>query len=86
MRSFGTPARALALAALLALPALSAGTRARAEGADAGSATDSRAGVVAAVTCGVSAGLAVRTGMLPLFGIATFFCGYMIVDALITPD
>lgn len=86
MRNLRKLSQVIALSALLAVPTLGVANPVRADSGSGGETTDSRAGVVAAVGCGVTGGIAVRTGLAPVFAIAIFFCGYMLIDAFITPD
>lgn len=77
---------AAALAGFLCAMTMAAPLAIAADSGTSGAKTDSRAGVVAAVGCGLSASLAVRTGAPPFYTVAVFFCAYMIFDALSTPD
>jgi hypothetical protein len=74
------------LAVLLApLPASFATVHAEEPAAAVAPVTDTRSGVTAAVMCGMSVGLAMK-GVPGAIDGAIFFCGYMIADALLTPD
>ena len=86
MLRFRWPRILMLLAVLLApLPASFATVHAEEPAAAVAPVTDTRAGVTAAVMCGVAVGLAAK-GVPGAIDGAIYFCAYMIVDALFTPD